>query len=927
LAKNDFLAALHDSCEVLYYKLLEDHLKELLPVVYGPVLAQATQRYSHEFQRPNGVYLSVDDIDGVEAALRNYGLGADDVDLLVATDAEEILGIGDWGANGMGISIGKLAVYTAAGGVDPDRMIPVMLDVGTDRESLRGDPLYVGNRHSRMRGERYDQLLAAYVETANRLFPHALLHFEHFGPSNARRILNQYRDRAPVFNDDVQGTGAIALAAILAGMHVAGTGPSEQRVVIFGSGTAGVGIADQIRVVMIGDGLSAEEATRRFWLVDKQGLLVEDMSDLRDFQQPYARPRPEVSNWGTHGTIGLAEVVAGVRPTIIVGTSTVGGAFTEPIVREMAKHVQRPMIFPLSNPTERIEAVPADVIKWTDGRCLVGAGTPWDPVSHKGTEYAIGQADNALICPGIGLGTIVSRACHVTDGMLLAAAEAVAALVDVSRPGAGLLPDLENLRAVSATVAVAVARQAIEDGVAQAELPDPVQAVQEAMWHAVHPKPRREAKATIIERRLRSVPIGTGATGARVESDWMGEVEVPAEHYWGAQTQRSLIHFSIGDDRMPKAIYHAYGYVKKAAALVNSDAGRLHRELAAAVIAAADEVIAGKLDSEFPLYVWQTGSGAQSNINVNEVIANRAGQLLGGELGSKHPVHPNDHVNMGQSSSDTFPTAMHIATLLAIREHTLPRLNELVDAIWSQAVHAVDVVKIGRTHPQDAVPLTVGQEWSGWTVQLREARVRLELALEAVRELAAGGTAAGTGLNSPDGFDQEIVATLAELTDLPLQTAPNKFAALGSLDGMVAVSAGLRGLAVALMKIANDMRWLAPGPRAGLHELELPANEPGSSIMPGKVNPTQEEAIVMVCLQVIGEDSIVASAGAQGNFELGAMRPIIINNVLHSARILGDASEKLRRYSIAGTELHRDKDTEDVGAAQAMKAIDLQLTG
>jgi malate dehydrogenase (oxaloacetate-decarboxylating) len=487
LARNEFLAGLHDRNEILYYKLLESHLKEMLPVVYDPVVAQAIELYSHEFQRPNGVYLSVDEVDGVERAFQNYGLGAEDVDLLVATDAEEILGIGDWGSNGMDISIGKLAVYTAAAGVNPDRVIPVMLDVGTDRESLLNDPMYVGNRHSRVRDKRYDQLIAAYVHTATRLFPKALLHFEDFGPSNARRILNKYRDKAPVFNDDIQGTGAIILAAVLAGLRVAGTSPSQQRVVIFGSGTAGVGIADQIRVIMVMDGLSEREATRQFWCVDKQGLLVDDMTDLRDFQKPYARPRSEVRDWGKHGTIGLAEVVERVHPTILVGTSTVGGAFTEQIVREMARNVDRPMIFPISNPTERIEAVPGDAIRWTDGRGLVATGTPWDPVSYKGTSYAIGQANNALIYPGIGLGTVVSRAKRVTDAMLLTAAEAVAGLVDVRRPGAGLLPDVENLRASSATVAVAVARQAMKDKVAQVGLPDPVQAVQDAMWQAVYP--------------------------------------------------------------------------------------------------------------------------------------------------------------------------------------------------------------------------------------------------------------------------------------------------------------------------------------------------------------------------------------------------------------------------------------------------------
>ncbi len=490
LAKNEFLAALHDRDEVLYYKLLEDHLKEMLPVVYDPVVAQAIERYSHEFQRPNGVYLSIDDIDGVERAFHNYGLGADEVDLLVATDAEEILGIGDWGAQGMDISIGKLAVYTAAAGIHPDRVIPVMLDVGTDRESLLNDPLYVGNRHSRVRGERYDELIATYIGTASKLFPEALLHFEDFGPSNARRILEAYRGKARIFNDDVQGTGAITLAGVLAGMRVAKSRPSEQRVVIFGSGTAGIGIADEIRKVMIADGLSEEDATRRFFCVDKQGLLVDDMKDLRDFQVPYAQPRGAVSGWSLEngsGPIGLYEVVANVHPTLIVGTSTVGGAFTEQIVREMAKHVERPLIFPLSNPTELIEAIPADVIKWSEGHALIGTGTPWEPVPYKGVDYAIGQANNALVYPGIGLGTIVSKASHVSDGMLLAAAEAIASQVDVNTPGAAILPAVENLRASSATVAVAVAEKAAEEGLAQAKLADPVQAVQEAMWQASYP--------------------------------------------------------------------------------------------------------------------------------------------------------------------------------------------------------------------------------------------------------------------------------------------------------------------------------------------------------------------------------------------------------------------------------------------------------
>jgi fumarate hydratase, class II len=408
-------------------------------------------------------------------------------------------------------------------------------------------------------------------------------------------------------------------------------------------------------------------------------------------------------------------------------------------------------------------------------------------------------------------------------------------------------------------------------------------------------------------RELKQIAIGIQATGKRKETDSMGEVEVPANHYWGAQTERSLIHFAIGDDRMPKRVYHAYGYVKKAAALVNAAAGRLDQWRAEAITTVADEVIGGKLDSEFPLYVWQTGSGTQSNMNVNEVISNRAIQLLGGELGSKAPIHPNDHVNMAQSSNDTFPTAMHIASALEIKEYLLPKVDALAAAIEEKAKRWYHVVKIGRTHLEDAVPLTVGQEWSGYAVQLRDAMALVDNSLAGIYQLAAGGTAVGTGLNAPPHFAEEIAAKIAELTGLPFITAPNKFAAQGSLDAMVNAHASLRSLAVALMKIANDMRWLASGPRCGLGELILPANEPGSSIMPGKVNPTQCEAMVMICIQVIGDDSAVAFAGSQGNFELNAMRPIIINNFLHSARILADGCEKLRIFSVEGTTLNEKR--------------------
>ncbi len=381
-----------------------------------------------------------------------------------------------------------------------------------------------------------------------------------------------------------------------------------------------------------------------------------------------------------------------------------------------------------------------------------------------------------------------------------------------------------------------------------------------------------------MTKRL-EIPIGIDAAGERIETDSMGSIPVPANHYWGAQTQRSLEHFSIGDDHMPKAVYHAYGVVKKAAALVNAAEGRLPNKLRDAIVAVADEVIAGKLDAEFPLYVWQTGSGTQSNMNVNEVISNRAIQLLGGKLGSKSPVHPNDHVNMGQSSNDSFPTAMHIAMLTEIDARLLPNLERLRGEIASRAQRWMEVIKIGRTHLEDAVPLTVGQEWSGYAAQLEDALGLVRASRQGLYKLAAGGTAVGTGLNAPPGFAEQIAAKIAELTGKPFVTAPNKFAAQGSLDAMVAAMAAIRQAAVVLMKIANDMRWLASGPRCGLGELVLPANEPGSSIMPGKVNPTQCEAMVMVCIEVLGEDATVAFAGSQGNFELNAMRPIIINNV------------------------------------------------
>ena len=393
----------------------------------------------------------------------------------------------------------------------------------------------------------------------------------------------------------------------------------------------------------------------------------------------------------------------------------------------------------------------------------------------------------------------------------------------------------------------------------------------------------------------------------RRERDSMGEIEVPADRLWGAQTQRSLHHFSIGGDRMPREIYHAYGTIKQAAARVNQRAGRLDAARAEAIARAAAEAEEGGLDAEFPLFVWQTGSGTQTNMNVNEVLAHRAAQLAGAGAGT---IHPNDHVNLAQSSNDTFPTATHIAAVLQLQRRLLPALEELAAAIEAKSAAWKDEVKIGRTHLQDAVPLTVGQEWSGYAAQLRANIAHIRAALPALRELAAGGTAVGTGLNSPPEFAAQIAAEIAALTGEAFVTAANKFAALAGADAMVAASGAVRGAAAALAKIANDIRFLGSGPRCGLGELVLPANEPGSSIMPGKVNPTQCEAMLMVCAQVIGEDAIIASAAAQGNFELNTMRPLIAFNFLHATGILADAACNFRVFCIEGTELNRERIAE-----------------
>ncbi|MBW3493424.1 oxaloacetate-decarboxylating malate dehydrogenase [Bacillus sp. FDAARGOS_1420] len=484
LLKNVYLTALHDRNEVLFYRILTEHLREMLPIVYTPTVGVAIQRYSHEYRKPRGIYLSINDPSGIEDAFANIGATAENIDLVVVTDGEGILGIGDWGVGGINIAIGKLAVYTAAVGIDPSRVLPVILDVGTNREGLLNNPFYIGNRHPRIIGEAYDEFIDTFVQAVNKQFPKVLLHWEDFSSRNARKILDKYRHDVCTFNDDIQGTGAVSLAAVLSAVKASGVPLSEHRVVVFGAGTAGIGIADQVRDAMVRVGLSDEESHNRFWCIDRNGLVTDNMEDLLDFQIPYARKEAEVSDWKQNDAIGLAEVVKHVKPTILIGTSTVAGAFKEGIIKEMASHVERPIILPMSNPTPLAEAKPADLIEWTEGKALVATGSPFEPVTYNGVTYVIGQSNNALIFPGLGLGTIVVRASVMTDGMFAAAAEAVASMVDTSQPGAPILPEVEELRNISELVAIEVAKVAVAEGVARENLSDDdiKIAVKESMW-------------------------------------------------------------------------------------------------------------------------------------------------------------------------------------------------------------------------------------------------------------------------------------------------------------------------------------------------------------------------------------------------------------------------------------------------------------
>lgn len=491
LEKFAYLQELRDRNTVLFYRLLSEHLDEMMPIVYTPTIGDAIQEFSLWYQRLAGVFCSIEAPDRIEQALRSVAREPDDVDMLIVTDSEGILGIGDQGVGGIQICLGKKSLYTAAGGVDPNRMVPVVLDVGTDNLQLLNDDLYLGLQHARVRGERYDAFIAAFVDAAQRVFPHAMIHWEDFGADNAHRILATYRDRICTFNDDVQGTAAVVAAAFIAGVRSKGERLADQRVVIHGAGTAGIGIADLLVDLMVAEGLSPEEARRRFWATASRGLVTDEPTkQFRDFQRPYARAASELVDWvtDTPGVYRLPDVVRNVRPTVLIGTSGQPGSFPEATIREMAALVEHPIIMPLSNPTVLAEATPADLLAWSDGRALVATGSPFGPVVHDGIPYAVAQANNAFVFPGIGLGVGVCRARRVTDSMIAAAAHAVASLVTITRPGQSLLPSVRDLRRVSATVAIAVAKAAEAEGVADRPLVDPIQQVFDAMWQPVYPE-------------------------------------------------------------------------------------------------------------------------------------------------------------------------------------------------------------------------------------------------------------------------------------------------------------------------------------------------------------------------------------------------------------------------------------------------------
>ena len=479
LEKRVYLMTLFNTNRTLFYALMAQHIEEFMPIVYDPVVADAIRQYDELFMKPQYAgFLSIDHPEDIEKSLRNASEGKD-IKLIVVTDAEAILGIGDWGVNGVAIAIGKLMVYTAAAGINPNKVLPLVLDVGTDNKQLLDNPLYLGNRHERVRGKKYHDFVDKFVETAERLFPNLYLHWEDFGRPNAAAILERYQNKITTFNDDIQGTGIVALAAILGALNISKQKFTNQRVMVFGAGTAGAGIAHQIYEEFMQQGLSSEEAKQHIYLVDKQGLLTNDMTDLTEGQQFFARSASELQE--PQPTLHAA--VSAIQPTILIGTSTQAGAFTEEIVKEMAAHTERPIIFPLSNPTELAEAKASDLIEWTDGRALIATGIPSSPVNYKGVTYTIGQANNALMYPGLGLGVIASTAKLVDQSLLSAAAHALGGIVNVSEPGAAVLPPVNKITSFSQHLAEVVAQHAIDHKNTKENITDARAAVEHIKWY------------------------------------------------------------------------------------------------------------------------------------------------------------------------------------------------------------------------------------------------------------------------------------------------------------------------------------------------------------------------------------------------------------------------------------------------------------
>ena len=489
LEKRIFLMTVFNTNRVLFFKIFSEHVTEFMPIVYDPTIAESIENYSHLFVNPqNAAFLSIDEPDQIEASLKNAADGRD-IKLIVVTDGEEILGIGDWGTQGVDISVGKLMVYTAAAGVDPACVLPVVLDVGTNNEKLLNDSLYLGNHHRRINGEPYYQFVDRFVQAVEKLFPGLYLHFEDFGRDNADNLLKHYRGKILTFNDDIQGTGVIVLAGILGALKISGQKLTEQKYVCFGAGTAGTGIVEQVYAEMLQMGMKPDEARKHFYLVDKQGLLFEDIPDLTPAQKPFVRKKAEFAH--PEQLIDLKSVVQAVHPDILVGTSTRSGAFTQEIVTEMADHTERPIIFPLSNPTQLAEAKAQDLIQWTKGKALVATGIPADPVEYQGTKYEIGQANNALVYPGLGLGALAVNAKILSDEMISVAAHSLGGIVDSSKPGAAVLPPVEKLNVFSQTVAKAVANQAIKDHLNQNDYQDGEEAVQALRWSPVYSDDRK----------------------------------------------------------------------------------------------------------------------------------------------------------------------------------------------------------------------------------------------------------------------------------------------------------------------------------------------------------------------------------------------------------------------------------------------------